>query len=446
MNDLEKAKETPNPNPSNEAGIKGSFSKDPNSPQTNVELQYKHPLQPGGIPQGPQGGYPNQFQPGPQYPFQPQPGQPQMLNNNAMPGQPQGFYQGNMQMGMGAGPYGGYGGYRPGPQQPMGFQGGPRQPFSQNQFTVQNGTGLNQPLLGGDYQNTGNRFGADNRGIPTQQESSGGAFGATQTACGNCTGYLAAYLPCCCCCFQNPYEIVPEGFAGVVQRFGKFYKLVGPGQHFLNRDVDTMILVDKREKLFELKRQVVVSKDNTSFLIDAVVYYRVVNTCKSKYAVANLQHSIEDLAVTTLRNVIGRLTLQEFLQKRDEIAEQVQQIVMEPASNWGTEVHRVLVQDVMLPNEARAAFSTGVLSKKIAEAQVISAKADVEAARLMKEAADALNTQAALQIRYLEALDHVSKSVNPKMVFFPADYKDVGTVNDHFETDVERLISEQEHQ
>jgi len=384
---------------------------------------------PNAYPQMPV-NYQNPFNQGPQF----QPGHPQMVQQNMMmrPGQP-----------MMPGP-GGYGqmGYPTGPQGQPGF--GPRPPVGNQMGAPQMpgpGQGFNQPLLGGGAPN---RFGADNRGIPTGEESSGGAYGTVQTTWGDCTGFLATYLPCCCCCFSNPYEIVPEGFSGVIQRFGKFYKLVGPGQHYLNRDVDTLVLVDKREKVLDLKKQAVVSKDNTTFGIDAVVYYRVVNTYKSRYAVVNLQHSIEDLAITTLRNVIGKFTLQEFLQKREEIAELVEHNVQEPATNWGASVHRVLVQDVILPVEARALFSTGALSKKIAEAQVITAKADVEAARLMKEAADALNTEAALQIRYIDALDSVAKSTNPKMIFFPADYRDVGTVNDHLESDVQRLIRQQE--
>jgi erythrocyte band 7 integral membrane protein len=385
---------------------------------------------PNAYPQMPV-NYQNPFNQGPQF----QPGYPQMAQQNMMmrPGQP-------MIPGPGQ-PMGGYGqmGYgQPGfgPRPPMNNQmGAPQMPGA--------GQGLNQPLLGGGSPN---RFGADNRGIPTGEESNGGAYGTVQTSWGDCTGFLATYLPFPCCCFSNPYEIVPEGFSGVIQRFGKFYKLVGPGQHYLNRDVDSLVLVDKREKVLDLKKQAVVSKDNTTFGIDAVVYYRVVNTYKSRYAVVNLQHSIEDLAITTLRNVIGKFTLQEFLQQREEIAELVEHNVQEPAANWGASVHRVLVQDVILPVEARALFSTGALSKKIAEAQVIAAKADVEAARMMKEAADALNTEAALQIRYIDALDSVSKSNNPKMIFFPADYREVGTVNDHLESDVQRLIRQQEYE
>jgi len=408
----------------------------------NQEVRTQNYMPPNAFPQM---QHQNPFGPGPQ--FQPGPGQPHMLPPNMMrPGPPVMPGQGQ--------PMGGYGqmvnpigpqGFGPSSSihSNMGFPG-PRMPGPQNQGGQMPGygQGVNQPLLGGSP----NRFGADNRGIPTGAESSGGAYGTVQTSYGECTGFLATWVPCCCCCFSNPYEIVPEGFSGVIQRFGKFYKLVGPGQHYLNRDVDTLFLVDKREKVMDLKKQAVVSKDNTTFGIDAVVYFRVVNTYKSRYAVVNLQHSIEDLALTTLRNVIGKFTLQEFLQKREEIAELVEHNVQEPAANWGASVHRVLVQDVILPVEARALFSTGALSKKIAEAQVISAKADVEAARLMKEAADALNTEAALQIRYIDALDSVSKSNNPKMIFFPADYREVGTVNDHMDTDVQRIMRQQEEE
>lgn len=397
------------------------------------------PGQPG--PFMPQGRTVNFQPPGPGGPqFRPGPGG-QMIQPNLLQGGP--FPPGQGMPGQFGGP-GQPGQFRPmgpgGPgqpgmpgQPPMGYPGGPRP----------NNTGLNsnmaQPLLSNNAP--GSRFADDNRGLQNvQSNNDAGAFGATQTMCGECQGWLATYLPCCCCCFPNPYEIVAEGFTGIIMRFGRFHKLVGPGQHFLNRDVDSLILVDKRERVVELKRQAVVSKDNTSFGIDAVVYFRVENSYKSKFGVRDLRLAIEDLAITTLRNVIGRYTLQEFLQKRDEVAEDVEVHVREPAENWGAKVLRVLVQDVMLPPEARSLFSTGALTKKIAEAQIIQSKADVESARLMKEAADALNTEAALQIRYVDALENVARSNNPKLIFFPADYRDVGTVNDHVDDESIRLM------
>jgi len=81
----------------------------------------------------------------------------------------------------------------------------------------------------------------------------------------------------------------------------------------------------------------------------------------------------------------------------------------------------------------RNEMSQSAINKKIGEAKIITAQADVDAARLMRDAAEALSTQAALQIRYLDALEALTKTVNPKMVFFPADYRDVGTTNDHLD-------------
>lgn len=260
------------------------------------------------------------------------------------------------------------------------------------------------------------------------QDTAPSNYESSQVCLGKCTGWLGTYIPCLCCC-PYPYHIVSEGFSGVVMRFGKFYKLVGPGIHYLIPDMDTLVLIDKREKVMDLKSQTVVSKDNTSFSIDSVVYYKILNTYKSKFAVANLDISLQDLAVTSLRNAVGKMTIQQFLELKDHFSQMIEEEVAHGAASWGVKVMRVLVQDVELPLEFRNSFSTGAVSKKISEAQVIHAKADVEVAKLMKDAADQLNSDAAFQIRYISALEAISNDPNPKMIFFPSDYNDVGGAN-----------------
>ena len=355
-----------------------------------------------GMQQGGFGGGPGMYQ-----------GGPGMYRG---PGMQQG-HPGMQQPGFGSGPgmYQGGPGMQPGPNQMM---GGPSQGMvNPNQVMVNPHANALQP---------------SGRFAPTPvstQDNQQGTYATTQECWGLMCGWLATYV--CCCCCNPPYQLVPQGFTGIIQRFGKFHKLVGPGQHYLNPDLDTLVLVDKRERVQNLHRQKVVTRDNISTTIDAVLYFKVVDSYKSKFAVSNLEAALIDLVQTTLRNVIGRMSLQDMLEKRDDLAEKLTEHVTMPAFAWGAVITRVLIQDIFLPEDQKANMSQGAISKKIAEAKVIQSQADVEAARLMREAAQILSTEAAMQIRYVESLEILSKTGNPKMVFFPADYREIGSMNEH---------------
>ena len=339
-----------------------------------------------------------------------------------------GMFQGPGPYQGGPGPYqGGLGQYQGGPGH---FQGPgmmyPNQP---------GGPGMNQGMLNPNVIPQSGRFAPT--AVSTQNDQQG-TYAATQECWGNCCGFIATYIcPCCC---NPPYQVVPQGFTGIVQRFGKFHRLVGPGMHYLNPDLDQLVLIDKRERVQNLHRQKVVTKDNISTTIDAVLYFQVVDSYKSKFAVSNLEAALIDLVQTTLRNVIGRMTLQDMLENREELSEKIMEFVTSPAFIWGAKVTRVLIQDIFLPEDQRANMSQGAISKKIAEAKVIQSQADVEAARLMREAAQILATDAAMQIRYVESLESLAKSGNPKMVFFPADYREIGSLNQHLDEDIRRNL------
>lgn len=273
------------------------------------------------------------------------------------------------------------------------------------------------------------RFEGDNKGLQKMHEPGEPTnYENYQVCSGKCSGWIGTYLPCLCCC-SNPYQRVQEGYSGIITRFGKFYKLVGPGLHYLIPELDQLSLIDKREKVSQLKQQNVVTLDNASLTIDAILYYKIVNSYKSKFAAVNLTESIQDLGITTLRNVVGKMTVQQFLELQDHLAEQIEAEIAHVAATWGVKVMRLLVQDVFLPQQFRKTFSTGAVAKRISEAQVINSKADVQVAKLLKDASDALNTDAAFQIRYIDALENIAKNPNPKMIFFPADYQHVGTAN-----------------
>ena len=351
-----------------------------------------------GMQQGGFGGGPGMYQ-----------GGPGMYRG---PGMQQG-HPGMQQPGFGSGPgmYQGGPGMQPGPNQMM---GGPSQGMvNPNQVMVNPHANALQP---------------SGRFAPTPvstQDNQQGTYATTQECWGLMCGWLATYV--CCCCCNPPYQLVPQGFTGIIQRFGKFHKLVGPGMHYLNPELDQLVLIDKREQIYNLHKQVVQTRDNVTITIDAILYYKIHDSYKSKFAVTNLTGSLAEFTETILRNAIGKLTLQEVLEKKDDLSEMVMEQITKPAFNWGVSVTRALLQEVFFKMDQIGSMSQAPIAKKIAEAKVILSQADVEAARLMKEASQALATEAAMQIRYIESLESIAKTGNPKFIFFPADFREMGS-------------------
>jgi erythrocyte band 7 integral membrane protein len=310
----------------------------------------------------------------------------------------------------------------------------------QNQFARMKTFNNNQQGLQNTLDPTGQGRIAvqDNRALQGLEENRNLAYENTQAGCGAFQAWCAAYIcPCCC---ASPYQTVPTGFVGVIMRFGKFHKLLKPGLHFLNPDVDTFKLVDMRERAVDLRSQVVVTKDNMSLQVQAVLFYKIFDAHRAMFRVDDVSLLIRDLAITTMRNVVGNMTMQEFLEKREDLDDAMLAILEKTVPGWGSQVLRVLVQDVVLPLEFRNTMSSSALSKRIGEAKLITAQADVEAARLMRDAAEALSTDAALQIRYLDSLELLARTPNPKMVFFPSDYREIGSANEHLVDEISGLL------
>jgi erythrocyte band 7 integral membrane protein len=262
--------------------------------------------------------------------------------------------------------------------------------------------------------------------VPIEEEPS--CYEGCQTCCGHCCGFTQTWI--CCCCCSTPYQRVQEGYVGVVQRFGKFSKLYAPGLYFVNPCTETMNLVDKRERVMDTRKQLCMTKDNINVIVDAVVFYQVEDSFKSMFSVYDLRYSLVELCRTSLRDVFGEVTLQQALEDRDTLAEKLKNIMDEATMTWGVDVTRCLIQEILFTEELQKSLSTAATAKRLAESKIIGAQADVQAARLMRNASDILNTPAAMQVRYLEAITNVAKTSNPKVVFFPADYKQIGNGKD----------------
>ncbi|KAI9015395.1 stomatin family protein [Hyaloraphidium curvatum] len=237
------------------------------------------------------------------------------------------------------------------------------------------------------------------------------------TGLGDIFGTLGA-IPGCVC-FPNAYKVVPQGTVGLVTRFGKFYKSVDPGLHYVTPIVENLTLVDIKIQTEEIPRQTVTTKDNVSIQIDSVLFWHVVDPFTAAFLVGDLKLALVERTQTTLRSVLGTKVLQDAIENRDQIAHEISELIEGPASAWGVRVESMLIKDLVFSQELQETLSSAAKQKRIGESKVIQARAEVDAAKLMRQAADVLSTPAAMQIRYLDTLSAMARSGNSKVIFVP---------------------------
>lgn len=127
----------------------------------------------------------------------------------------------------------------------------------------------------------------------------------------------------------------------------------------------------------------------------------------------------ENRTQTTLRHILGMRVLQELIENREAIGEEIQEVIDGPARHWGVKVESVLIKDITFSKELQESLSSAAQAKRMAESKVIGAQAEVDSAKLMRAAADILNTPAAMQIRYLETMTNMAKGSNTRVIFMP---------------------------
>ncbi|KAK7513070.1 stomatin family protein-like protein [Phyllosticta citriasiana] len=243
-------------------------------------------------------------------------------------------------------------------------------------------------------------------------------YGSMIDSLGSLIGSLGA-VPCCICC-PNPYKPVGQGMVGLVTKFGRFSRAVDPGLVKVNPLSENLIQVDVKIQIVEVPKQVCMTKDNVSLFLTSVIYYRITSPHKAAFGISNIRQALVERTQTTLRHVIGARVLQDVIERREEIAASIREIIEETSASWGVEVESMLIKDIIFSQELQDSLSMAAQSKRTGEAKVIAARAEVESAKLMRQAADILSSAPAMQIRYLEAMQSMAKSANSKVIFLPA--------------------------
>ncbi|THV66452.1 stomatin family protein-like protein [Aureobasidium pullulans] len=252
----------------------------------------------------------------------------------------------------------------------------------------------------------------------TEDDSQHGWYGGMINALGSIIGNLGA-VPCCVIC-PNPYRPVSQGNVGLVTKFGRFARAVDPGLVKINPLSEQLIQIDVKIQIVEVPQQICMTKDNVNLHLTSVLYYRVTSPHKAAFGISNIRQALIERTQTTLRHVIGARVLQDVIERREEIAQSIREIIEDTASGWGVEVESMLIKDIIFSQDLQESLSMAAQSKRTGEAKVIAARAEVESAKLMRQAADILSSAPAMQIRYLDAMQQMAKSANSKVIFLPA--------------------------
>ena len=251
----------------------------------------------------------------------------------------------------------------------------------------------------------------------SQDDSNVSVYSKWMQAFGNCCGAIGQ-IPICVC-FPNPWKQVPEGYIGIVLRFGKYSRSVDPGLTKVNPFAERLATVDIKEQIVEVPQQTAMTKDNVSVQISSVIYYHVTSPYRAVFGVSNVRQALIERTQTTLRHVLGARVLQDAIERREEVAQSIREIIAEVSEGWGVSVEGILIKDILFSRELQDSLSMAAQSKRIGESKIIAARAEVESAKLMRQAADILASKAAMQIRWLEAMQTISKSPNAKVIFMP---------------------------
>ncbi len=213
-------------------------------------------------------------------------------------------------------------------------------------------------------------------------------------------------------------KIVQEYERGVIFRLGRLIGARGPGLFFIIPMVDRMVKVDLRVVTLDVPAQEVITKDNVTVRVNAVLYFRVFNPEKAVVAVTDFVRATHQIAQTTLRSVLGQSDLDELLSQREAINMRLQQIIDEQTEPWGIKVGIVEVKDAELPQSMQRAMARQAEAEREKRAKIIHASGEFEASKMLTDAARVIGSEpATIQLRYLQTLTEIASERNSTIIF-----------------------------
>lgn len=205
---------------------------------------------------------------------------------------------------------------------------------------------------------------------------------------------------------------------GVKFQLGKYTKMVEPGWRIVLPVVQNMVKVDIRTKAVDVPYQEAITRDNVSAKVNAVIYYRVVDSAKAVLEVENFWFAVSQLAQTTMRNVVGQMELDELLANREAAADKIEEIVEASAESWGLKIEGVELKDIVLPDDMQRVIARQAEAEREKRAVIINSTGELAAAENLAKAAGILSqSPGALHLRTLTTINDLSSDQSNTVIF-----------------------------
>ena len=217
---------------------------------------------------------------------------------------------------------------------------------------------------------------------------------------------------------SSSFKILQEYERGIVFRLGRSVGVRGPGLIILVPFLEKMMKVDMRTVTLDVQPQDVITKDNVSIKVNAIVYFRIVNAEAAIVQVADYYYATSQLAQTTLRSILGQFPLDEILTNRDSINNKLQALLDQDTEGWGVKVSAVEVKNIDLPKEMQRAMAQEAEAERERRSKIISAEGEVQRASRLAEASNTLaSSPSALQLAYLQTMNEITSEGKTVVVF-----------------------------
>jgi regulator of protease activity HflC (stomatin/prohibitin superfamily) len=222
--------------------------------------------------------------------------------------------------------------------------------------------------------------------------------------------------------FLGSIRVLRQYERGVVFFLGKFAGVRGPGLTFIFLPFQTMVRVSLRTVTMQIPSQKIITKDNVSIDIAAVAYYHISDPERAVIAIENVYNAINQISQTTVRNVVGRFSLDQLLSDTASINEQIKNVIDGHTEPWGTQVTAVEIKDIMLPDNMQRAMAKEAEAERERRAKIVAAEGEFQAAVKLGQAADIIAQHpVALQLRTLQTMAEISVERNSTIIF-PAQF------------------------
>lgn len=222
-------------------------------------------------------------------------------------------------------------------------------------------------------------------------------------------------------------RVIRQFERGVVFTLGKYSGIKQPGLRVIIPYLQTVSRVDVRSTPIDVPKQEVITKDNVTVGVDAIVYFRVLDPAKALLETTNYVYATTNFAQAALRDITGNFELDELLSKRDEISIQIKEIVDKETDKWGIDIENVKLQNIELPGDMKRAMAKQAEAERERRAAIIAAEGEKSAAKSVAEAAQLLaHTPGGIQIRTLQTLEKISSDPSQKtVIMLPNDIKSI---------------------